>query len=325
MSTEAVKLNKAAAHPGEWALSHSRLPIQESSSGAAAPDESVRRAADADHVSAADGNEKGANAGAGRKNNSHGKRKTEGRIRAFLWPITLPLIIIVIWEIVCHTGQVKSYSMPAPEAVIKVAAETIADGSLPKNIWASFSRVLEGFLIAMICALILGVVTGLSKRAESFTELVIQIIKPIPPIAWIPLAILWFGIGESSKLYIIFLGAFFPILLNTVDGIHNIDPRYLELARVYEVDKKRLITKVILPGALPSILTGIRVGLGNAWVCVVAAEMIAATRGVGYMLSNGRSMSRPDIVILGMLLIGIIGKIMDDVLKKVSKRIMKWA
>ncbi|MBO7618704.1 MAG: ABC transporter permease, partial [Bacteroidales bacterium] len=148
---------------------------------------------------------------------------------------------------------------------------------------------------------------------------------PIPPIAWIPLAILWFGIGESSKLYIIFYGAFFPILLNTVDGIHNIDKRYLELGRVYEVDKKRLVWRVILPGALPSILTGIRVGLGNAWVCVVAAEMIAATKGIGYMLTNGRSLSRADDVILAMLLIGIVGKFMDDVLKFVSKKIMKWS
>ena len=173
-------------------------------------------------------------------------------------------------------------------------------------------------------ALILGIVTGLHPKAEAFTELLIQIIKPIPPIAWIPLAILWFGIGESSKLYIIFIGAFFPVLLNTVSGIHSIDPRYLELARVYEVDRFRLITRVILPGALPSILTGIRVGLGNAWVCVVAAEMIAATRGIGYMLSNGRSMSRSDLVILGMLLIGIVGKLMDDFLKYVSRKLVKW-
>jgi sulfonate transport system permease protein len=110
-----------------------------------------------------------------------------------------------------------------------------------------------------------------------------------------------------------------------VDGIHNIDKRYLELGRVYEVDKKRLVWRVILPGALPSILTGIRVGLGNAWVCVVAAEMIAATKGIGYMLTNGRSLSRADDVILAMLLIGIVGKFMDDVLKFVSKKIMKWS
>jgi sulfonate transport system permease protein len=180
-------------------------------------------------------------------------------------------------------------------------------------------------MIAAVFGLIIGIAMGLSKKAERFFEVTVQILKPIPPIAWIPLAILWFGIGEQSKLFIIFLGAFFPILLNTISGIHNLDPRYLELAEVYEVDRRRKISKIILPGAMPEILTGIRIGLGNAWVCVVAAEMIAASRGIGYMLSNGRSMSRPDIVILGMLLIGIIGKIVDDLLKLIFSKLIEWA
>ncbi|SKB77382.1 sulfonate transport system permease protein [Lachnospiraceae bacterium] len=237
---------------------------------------------------------------------------------------SLLVILVIVWEVVCRYGAVKSYSMPAPGMIVQDAVEKLRSGVLLKHITVSFLRVLEGFLVALISALILGVLIGLSKHVEQFTELVLQILKPIPPIAWIPLAILWFGIGESSKLYIIFYGAFFPILLNTVDGIHNIDKRYLELGRVYEMKKVRLVSKVILPGALPSILTGIRVGLGNAWVCVVAAEMIAATKGIGYMLSNGRSMSRADDVILAMLLIGIVGKIMDDVLKILSARLMKW-
>lgn len=239
--------------------------------------------------------------------------------------LAFPILVILFWEYVCHFGDVKVYNMPAPEIILTDALDKIKSGILWKHISASFLRVLEGFLAAAAAALILGVLIGLNKYFERFMELVLQILKPIPPIAWIPLAILWFGIGESSKLYIIFYGAFFPILLNTVDGIHNIDKRYLELGRVYEVDKKRLVWRVILPGALPSILTGIRVGLGNAWVCVVAAEMIAATRGIGYMLTNGRSLSRADDVILAMLLIGIVGKFMDDILKFISKKIMKWS
>lgn len=238
--------------------------------------------------------------------------------------IALPVIVIIVWEYVCHFGNVKVYNMPAPEVIFKDAVDKIQSGVLWKHVTASFLRVLQGFLVAAAAALILGVFIGLNKYFERFTQLVLQILKPIPPIAWIPLAILWFGIGEASKLYIIFYGAFFPILINTVDGIHNIDKRYLELGKVYEIDKWRLIWRVILPGALPSILTGIRVGLGNAWVCVVAAEMIAATKGVGYMLSNGRSMSRADDVILAMLLIGIVGKVMDDVLSLIFKKIKKW-
>ncbi len=238
--------------------------------------------------------------------------------------IALPVLVILLWEYITHSGDVKVYNLPAPEVIVNDAVTRVRDGNLMKHISISFIRVLEGFAIAALAALAVGIFIGLNKYFERFMELVLQILKPIPPIAWIPLAILWFGIGETSKLYIIFYGAFFPILLNTVDGIHNIDKKYLELGRVYEVDKIRLVTKVILPGALPSILTGIRVGLGNAWVCVVAAEMIAATAGVGYMLTNGRSLSRADDVILAMLLIGIVGKIMDDVIKVISKKIMRW-
>ena len=253
------------------------------------------------------------------------KSSWAGRIGWGLLYIALPVMIILIWEYVCHSGTVKVYNLPAPELIVKDAVDKIKDGSLWEHIAVSFIRVLKGFTLAAVSALVLGVLIGLNRYFERFTELVIQILKPIPPIAWIPLAILWFGIGESSKIYIIFYGAFFPILLNTVDGIHNIDDRYLELGRVYEVSKWRLVWKVILPGALPSILTGIRVGLGNAWICVVAAEMIAATKGVGYMLSNGRSMSRADDVILAMLLIGIVGKVMDDVLQAISRKIMRWS
>ncbi len=234
--------------------------------------------------------------------------------------IILPILILIIWQVVCDRGLVSPASMASPVKIVQTVIEQLAAGTFWNNIVVSFVRVLTGFLIAMAVALILGVAIGLSNTVDLLTRFLIQVLKPIPPIAWIPLAILWFGIGESSKTYIIFYGAFFPILINTVDGIRNIDKRYLELGEVYEVDRSRLIRKVILPGALPQILTGIRVGLGNAWVSVVAAEMIAATKGIGYMLSNGRSLSRPDWVILAMLLIGIVGKLMDDFLSIIFKR-----
>lgn len=238
--------------------------------------------------------------------------------------ILMPILILVIWKIAALSGYIKPYTMPTPEKVIETIGEVLKNGQLINNILSSVFRVLEGFFIALILALILGILIGLSKKFEILTEITFQILKPIPPIAWIPLAIIWFGIGEASKIFIIVLGAFFPILLNVIDGIKNIDPRYLELEKVYEVRKIKFIKGVILPGALPYIMTGIRVGLGNAWVCVVAAEMIAATKGVGYMLTDGRNLSRPDLVILGMLIIGVVGKIMDDVLKNISKKIIKW-
>ena len=249
------------------------------------------------------------------------KNKT---VRFWLISLILPLILLGLWKGADLLGMLKPYTMPKPESIVSTAVELAKDGKLLKHIFSSFSLVLRGFLLALGAAFILGIAIGLSKKIEAFFELTVQILKPIPPIAWIPLSILWFGIKDESKLYIIFLGALFPILLNVVGGIQSIDKRYFELARVYETSKARLIFKVILPGALPQIVTGIRVGLGNAWVCVVAAEMIAAMSGVGYLLTYGRSLSRPDMVILAMLLIGVIGKVMDDVLKFAGRKLTKW-
>ncbi|MDR0881449.1 MAG: ABC transporter permease [Candidatus Adiutrix sp.] len=220
------------------------------------------------------------------------------RVRFWLTSLILPLILLGVWKGADFMGMLKPFTMPPPEKVITTAVELAGEGKLQKHVLASVILVLEGFFLALGAAFVIGILMGLSPKAEAFFELAVQIFKPIPPIAWIPLAILWFGIGANSKIYIIFVGAFFPILLNVISGIKNIDQRYFELAKIYEISKSRLIFKVVLPGALPQIMTGIRVGLGNAWVCVVAAEMIAAVTGVGYMLSYGRSLSRPDMVIL---------------------------
>ncbi len=235
---------------------------------------------------------------------------------------TLPILLLIIWQGAAIMGWIKPYTMPSPKEIVNVFIEYASNGKLWSNVLISLIRVLEGFFLALILAFIIGIASALSKKIEIFTDFVLQILRPIPPIAWIPLAILWFGIGEASKIYIIFLGAFFPIFINIVDGVKSIDKKYYELAQVYEVPQMQFIRHVIISGALPAIMTGIRVGLGNAWVCVVAAEMIGATKGVGFMLSDGRSMSRPDVVILGMLLVGIIGKFMDDFLVWLRKKIV---
>ncbi|MCD7855382.1 MAG: ABC transporter permease [Clostridiales bacterium] len=252
------------------------------------------------------------------------KNSEKRNVKYWILYFALPVILLIIWESADLAGCLKPYTMPAPIAVVKTAIEYIQNGKLPVNIAVSFGRVTLGFILALIGGFLIGIGAAIFKSIEIFTDFVIQILRPIPPIAWIPLAILWFGIGLESKVFIIFLGAFFPIFINTFDGIKNIDGKYFELARVYEVPKLKLITKIVIPGALPQIMTGIRLGLGNAWVCVVAAEMIGATSGVGYMLADGRSLSRPDVVILGMLIVGIIGKIMDDLILKFRDKIITW-
>ena len=252
------------------------------------------------------------------------KQKAKKSAGDFLLYVTLPILILLVWEGAALAGRLTPYTMPEPKVIVTTTIEMLRNGELLQNIGVSIFLVLEGFFLALLVAFVLGLFVSLFPKFELFTDMVIQIIKPIPPIAWIPLAILWFGIGQNSKIYIIFIGAVFPIFLNTVDGIKGIDKKYLELATVYEVPKIQLVRKILIPGALPSIMTGIRLGLGNAWVCVVAAEMIGATSGVGYMLANGRSLFRPDIVILGMLIEGIFGKLMDDFLRFLRKKLITW-
>lgn len=252
------------------------------------------------------------------------KKKT--RRGASYWVLYFALVVVILaaWEAADLAGMLHAYTLPPLGTIAATAIEYAQKGALQTNIIVSLVRVLEGFAIALAAGFVLGVLVSVFPKFEIFTDLVIQILRPIPPIAWIPLAILWFGIGQSSKVFIIFLGAFFPIFVNTVDGIKNIDKRYYELVSVYEVPTMELIRGIIIPGALPSITTGIRLGLGNAWVCVVAAEMIGATSGVGFMLADGRSLSRPDVVILGMLIVGVFGKLMDDILKKLREKIITW-
>ena len=244
-------------------------------------------------------------------------------VRLFQYLI-LPLVVVAVWEGLCRANLVRVIALPAPSKVAETLWELLASGLLPVHVGASILRVLEGFGVAALSGIVLGLAIGISRTVDRLTDLSIQIVRPIPPIAWIPLAILWFGIGETSKIYIIFLGGFFPIIVAVIDGIRNADHRYLEVARVLALPRWKLIRKVVLPGALPTILTGLRIGLGNAWVCVVAAELIAAERGVGYVIVDGREMSRPDLVIAGMVTIGVIGKLMDVGLRALERRLLPW-
>lgn len=238
--------------------------------------------------------------------------------------VALPILLLVLWQFLFQIGVIKPITMPPPTKVAQSFVELAGNGQLFKHIAVSILRVLEGFGLAAFAGILLGVGIGLSQSLDRLTTFIIQVIKPIPPIAWIPLAILWFGIGESSKIYIIFLGAFFPILVNVLDGIRQTDSKFVELARVLEVSRRKFIRQVVVPGALPAVMTGLRVGVGVAWMCVVAAELIAATQGIGYMINDARQLSQPDVVLVGMITIGIIGKVMDDLLKKLESRLIRW-
>lgn len=235
-----------------------------------------------------------------------------------------PVLLLVVWQAAFEFRLVRPILLPPPTKVAQSFLQLAASGELLVHVAVSIGRVLEGFAVAALAGLILGLGIGLSRTLDRATDLLIQLIKPIPPIAWIPLAILWFGIGEVAKVYIIFLGAFFPILVNTIDGIRQTDHRHVELARILEVPRRRFILQVVLPGALPAIMTGLRVGMMVAWMCVVASELIAASSGIGYLIMDARQLSQTDVVLVGMISIGVLGKLLDLALKAVEARLVTW-
>jgi sulfonate transport system permease protein len=238
--------------------------------------------------------------------------------------LALPVVLIAVWQGLFEAGLIRPILLPPPTKVAQAFITLTLSGDLFRHLGISLLRVLEGFGIAAGVGLVLGVGIGLSRQLDRATDLTIQLLKPIPPIAWIPLAILWFGIGEGGKIYIIFLGAVFPILVNTIDGIRQTDHRHVELTRILEVTRSRFIAQVVLPGALPSIMTGLRVGLMVAWMCVVAAELIAASSGIGYLIMDARQLAQTDQVLVGMITIGAMGKLLDILLKEIERRLITW-
>ncbi len=238
--------------------------------------------------------------------------------------LALVTAILVVWFILGNSGKLNSVIMPTPQKVGDSLVSLIEQGTLWENLVISIVRVLKGFLIAAALGVVLGILIGLSKHLERFTNLLIQIVKPIPPIAWIPLVILWFGIGESGKIFLIFLGGFFTILINVVDGIRQTDIKLIEVSESMETPLLKHIFLMVIPSAAPNIFTGLRVGLSSCWMCVVAAELVSSSTGLGYMIMNARQFGRTDIVLIGMLTIGIIGKIMDSLLRVTEHAVIRW-
>lgn len=237
--------------------------------------------------------------------------------------LTLPVIVIVGWEAVVRSQLVSPALLPSLERVIGTFWELIRSGQLGSDLLTSLGRLVKGYSLAVILGILFGVFMGISVRMNRFFVLVFDAVRQIPPLAWIPLIILWFGIGEISKVVIIFKAAFFPILLNTIGGIQQTPRSYLEVARLYEIRNFNLLCKVYLPAALPSILVGVRLGLSAAWMTMVAAELIAASSGLGYLINDGRELSQPDLVMVGMITIGMIGMVMDVLLRILGKSLLR--
>lgn len=246
------------------------------------------------------------------------------RFGYFFEYFALLAIIIAVWVIMGKADLLNPVVMPSLGKIGKTFKGLLKNGFLFKHCGISLGRVMNGYLISAVLGITLGILIGLSKHLDRVTQLLIQIIKPIPPIAWIPLVILWFGIGESGKVFLIFLGGFFTILINVIDGIKQTDPKLIEVSKIMETPMFKHIFKVVIPSAAPNIFTGLRTGLTSCWMCVVAAELVSSTTGLGYMIMDARQYGQTDVVIVGMITIGLIGKIMDSILHVIERKVVVW-
>jgi len=237
--------------------------------------------------------------------------------------ITIPVILILLCEILVRNGVIEPYLLPAPSSLWQSLTE-LAEDDLWQHLWASSWRVFLGFGIGSGLGLIFAILVGLNRHAEDFLEPTFSAIKSIPSLAWIPLLLLWLGIDEGSKITLIAIGAFFPTYTNTVAAIQGVDRKLIEVARVYRLKYWQQIHQIVLPAASPGILTGLRNSLSLSWMFMIAAELIAATQGIGYLLSDGRETSRPDIVIIAIILLAVLGKITDSIMKLFEHHLLRW-
>jgi ABC-type nitrate/sulfonate/bicarbonate transport system permease component len=243
----------------------------------------------------------------------------------------IPLLLILIWQGLSSIQVIPSYKLPSPIEIILGFKDLLIVGVPPGNLLHnhmlySLYRVALGYAIAALLAIPLGLLMGWSTGLLRMVRPLFELIRPIPPLAWIPIAILWFGIGIKSAAFIIFLGAFFPILLNTISGVLSIPPILIEAARTLHAKEKDIFLKVLLPGAVPSIFVGMRIGIGIGWMTLVAAEFTGVKEGygLGYMIMTARDIQRPDEILAGMLVIGVIGLLIDIGLRVTESRTIRW-
>lgn len=235
-----------------------------------------------------------------------------------------PFALIIIWEGLARAGWLTPQVLPAPSKVLKTAYKLAVFGSLLKDLGISMLRAAIGFAIGGSIAFILGTLVGFSRIAEALIDRSVQMVRAIPFLASLPLVIVWFGVGEAEKIFLVALGVAFPIYVNTTLGIRQIDPKLLELGRVQGLNRRQLIRHIILPGALPSILTGVRYSLATAWLALVVAETIGAQSGLGFLAMDAREFLRTDVIILTIVIYALIGVVADSLAKLLERRLLAW-
>lgn len=239
--------------------------------------------------------------------------------------IGTPILFLLIWYLFGAAGLLNEAILPSPARIWKAFETQLSNGKWQTNLKASVVRVLIGYIVGSFAGILVGVLTGICSKFERAVAILFGIIRSIPMMGLVPLFILWFGIGELSKVVVISIGTFWSVLLNTQHGIQGVSPKYVEVAQLFEKKTGKVLTSIIFPSAFPAIFTGLRLGISSAWKCVVAAEMLAATRGLGYAVQYAREMSRPADMFVGLLTIGIIGQAIDIIILKLQKKLIKWS
>ncbi|HET7627553.1 MAG TPA: ABC transporter permease [Bacillales bacterium] len=236
----------------------------------------------------------------------------------------VPVLVLALWQFLCAVGVFKPYLLPAPTVIVQTIIDLAEDGALWGHISITLFRVFAGFLLGVAVAVLFGLVAGLSKTGEVLFDPMFQAFRSIPSLAWVPLFILWFQIGETSKVLLIAVGVFFPVYLNIMSGIHGVDRKLVEVGKIYGLHPIERIRRIILPAAMPAFLTGLRGGLGLGWMFVVAAEIMGSSQGLGYLLVVGQNTYSPAVVMASIVLFAVLGKVTDALLKQIEKKTLHW-
>jgi sulfonate transport system permease protein len=239
-------------------------------------------------------------------------------------PWLLPILLLAVWQAASTFGMLSIAVLPSPLAVADAAWRLTLSGELPRNVEISFLRAIAGLVVGGGIGFVLGLANGLSDLSERLTDSTVQMIRNVPHLAMIPLVILWFGIDEGAKLFLVALGVFFPIYINTLHGVRTVDPQLIEMAESYGMGPTALFWRVILPAALPSIFVGLRFALGIMWLTLIVAETIAAQSGIGYMAMQAREFMQVDVVVLSILIYALLGKLADVIARALERASLSW-
>ena len=238
--------------------------------------------------------------------------------------LAVPLALFLAWCGVTASGLIKSYQLASPLDVLREIADLVQRGALWRDLAASGGRIGIAFAIALTLAIVLGSLVGASRYAERAIDPTLQAIRAVPSLAWVPLILLWLGIGETAKITLVAIGAFFPIYVALVSGIRGVDRKLVEVGNVLGLSRAALIARVLVPATLPQLLVGARIGLTQAWLFLVAAELLAATNGLGFLLTEGQQTSRSDEILVAILLFALCGKLTEGAMRWLERRLVGW-